>query len=179
MKKIWSFALLAAAFVACGPAAQQEQNAEQAPTNEEVVETKVEETENVYPYHAGAEFDRTAAIQVAELNEKLKTFEGETMEVVLEADINSVCKKKGCWMKLDRGEEEADIRVSFKDYAFFVPLDANEHKTVVSGMVFKDTISVDHLKHLAEDAGESEEMIAKITEPEIVWAFEAAGVYVD
>lgn len=176
MRKIWSFALMAGLMVACGPAQQEEKT--QA---EPVEETKTEEVveEQVYPYQAGAEFDRAAAIKPAELSEKLASFEGEQMaDVVLEADINSVCKKKGCWMKVGLKDGE-DMRVSFKDYEFFVPTDSESHNTVISGVVFKDTIGVDMLKHLAEDAGETEEAIAKITEPEIVWAFEATGVYVD
>ncbi|MBK6732010.1 MAG: DUF4920 domain-containing protein [Bacteroidetes bacterium] len=34
--------------------------------------------------------------------------------------VTSVCQNKGCWMKLDLGNGES-MRVTFKDYGFFVP----------------------------------------------------------
>ena len=39
-------------------------------------------------------------------------------------------------------------------------------------------VSVADLKHYAEDAGKSEDEIAKITEPKIEYAFEANGVLI-
>jgi len=39
------------------------------------------------------------------------------------AKISSVCQVKGCWMQLELGNgEEALVR--FKDYGFFVPMNA-------------------------------------------------------
>jgi hypothetical protein len=52
----------------------------------------------------------------------------DTMEVTLEAKINQTCRVKGCWMTLDMGNGE-EMRVSFKDYGFFVPV-ALQNKTV-------------------------------------------------
>ncbi len=93
----------------------------------------------------------------------------------LSGKVTSVCKKKGCWMKIDMGDGEP-IRVTFKDYGFFMPLDCEETDVIVDGFAYLDTTSVEMLQHFAEDAGKSEEEIAAITEPELNWAFEAHGV---
>jgi len=100
-------------------------------------------------------------------------FEGKVV-----ATIDECCKKKGCWMKVDLGNGE-QMRVSFKDYGFFVPKEGAEGKEVImQGMAYMDTTSVDMLRHLAEDAGKSQEEIDAITEPELTLAFEATGVVI-
>ena len=54
--------------------------------------------------------------------EKLaKINESDTTELVFEATIDEVCQMKGCWMTL---ESDQKVRVTFKDYGFFVPKDA-------------------------------------------------------
>ena len=101
----------------------------------------------------------------------------DSMNVKLKGKIVEVCQKKGCWMKVDLGNNQT-MRVSFKDYSFFVPKDAAGKNTVIEGWAYNDTTSVEALKHFAEDAGESAEEIAKITEPEPSITFEAKGVVI-
>jgi hypothetical protein len=48
----------------------------------------------------------------------------------------------------------------------------------MDGTAYFDTISIEQRQHFAEDAGQSEEEIATITEPEYVLAFEAEGVII-
>jgi len=70
--------------------------------------------------------------------------------------------------------------VRFKDYGFFVPKEGVEGlRTVVKGKAKMDTISVDMLRHYAEDAGDSEEEILNITEPKYVLEFIAEGVLIE
>lgn len=91
--------------------------------------------------------------------------------------IESVCKKKGCWMRVDLGKGEEQSFVRFKDYAFFMPLDAEKSNVVVHGKAFVSELSVAKLRHYAEDEGKSKEEIAKITKPQLLYNFEADGVY--
>ena len=59
------------------------------------------------------------------------------------------------------------VFVKFKDYGFFVPKTGIEGKQILmSGKIFRDTISVDRLRHYAEDAKKSKEEIELITVPE-------------
>lgn len=100
---------------------------------------------------------------------------GDTLEVQYKSEINSVCQKKGCWVRLKLDEEDESF-IRFKDYAFFLPKDAEGREAVVSGKAYVKEVSVDDLKHFAEDAGKTKEEIAKINEPEMTYAFMADGV---
>ena len=77
-------------------------------------------------------------------------------------------------MKLDLGNEQ-EVMVRFKDYDFFVPLDAIG-EVVINGKAYVSETSVDELKHYAEDAGKSSEEIAMIIKAEKTFSFEANGV---
>jgi hypothetical protein len=70
------------------------------------------------------------------------------------------------------------MRVSFKDYGFFVPKDIAGKTVVIDGEAKMKTTSVAELQHYAEDAGKSKAEIAKITEPKHELTFVADGVIV-
>ncbi len=78
-------------------------------------------------------------------------------------------------MILELSEEE-DVRVTFKDYGFFVPKDSENTEVIVEGKAFLNEMLVEDQKHYAEDEGKSEAKIAAITSPEITRAFIAKGV---
>jgi len=52
-------------------------------------------------------------------------------------------------------------------------------RTVMHGTAKMDTISVDLLRHYAEDAGETEDEIMQITEPRFELRFIADGVLIE
>ncbi|UPT72363.1 MAG: DUF4920 domain-containing protein [Flavobacterium sp. JAD_PAG50586_2] len=91
--------------------------------------------------------------------------------------MKSVCKKKGCWMKMELAGDSNNF-VKFKDYGFFVPLNADNSPAIVSGKAFVDVESVEELRHYAKDGGKSAAEIAKITKPETTYSFLADGVYI-
>ena len=70
------------------------------------------------------------------------------------------------------------MRVTFKDYAFFVPKDASGKTVIMDGYAYKNVTTVAELRHYAEDAGKPKEEIEKITEPESELVFEAHGVII-
>lgn len=99
-------------------------------------------------------------------------------QVRFEGEVTATCAKKGCWMDVASGQDTVFVR--FQDYGFFVPTEGAEGKrTVMEGEAFFDTITAEMRKHYAEDAGESEEVIAAITEPELRLAFTATGVMIE
>ena len=99
--------------------------------------------------------------------------------ISLTGEIIQTCAKKGCWMKI-RVSEGDTLMVRFRDYGFFVPKkDVEGKKAIVKGSAFRDTVAVEMLRHYAEDAGESEKDILKITEPEYVLGFIANGVLIE
>ncbi|MFN2424276.1 MAG: DUF4920 domain-containing protein [Cryomorphaceae bacterium] len=161
-KVLLAFTLLA--FYACSSEPQTESSEPEA-----VVEMP---TLNVY----GDSISPEGALLPQEMMARLAG--NDSIEAKVEAKINQTCRMKGCWMTLDAGDG-SEMRVRFKDYGFFVPKEGADGKTaIVEGFAFVDTISVEHLRHLAEDAGKSEEEIAAINEPEISVNFEAHGVII-
>ena len=118
------------------------------------------------------------SITKAEMLTKYKKLKaGDTINVKLTTKINEICQNKGCWMTLDLGNDE-NAFVKFKDYGFFVPLNAQKRESVVEGKAFVEETSVAELKHYAEDEGKSDAEIAKITEPKTEYKFLAHGVLI-
>ena len=123
----------------------------------------------------GKQIDDKSAIAATALPAKMG--DKNEMQAKVTGVVESVCQAKGCWMKvnLDNGET---MRVVFKDYAFFVPKDITGKTVVFEGEAKKTTASVEHLRHYAQDAGQSKEDIEKITEPKDELTFVAEGVIV-
>jgi hypothetical protein len=107
----------------------------------------------------------------------LGAMEGDEVGVIVEGTITDVCAKKGCWMRMTDGQEELFVR--FKDYGFFVPMNATGHRVVVHGTAVSQVADVAELRHYAEDAGKSPAEIAAITEPETRVTFYADSVYIE
>ena len=103
--------------------------------------------------------------------------EGDTMKIKFSSKINDVCQKKGCWMNVDLGKNEQAF-IKFKDYGFFMPLNAKGEEVIVNGKAFLAIESVDEQKHYAKDAGKSQAAIDSITTPIKTYSFLADGVLI-
>lgn len=99
---------------------------------------------------------------------------GKTQEVRVDGKVLKVCKKKGCWLVLSEGEKQ--VRVTFKDYAFFVPKDSADRRARVQGTLKEEVLSVKDARHYLKDEGASKEEIAKVKAPVKSWSFVASGV---
>lgn len=104
--------------------------------------------------------------------------EKDSVWVTLKSKIVANCQKSGCWMDLDLGSNQV-IKVSFKDYAFVIPIESAGKTATVEGFAKKELISVELLKHWAEDAGKTQEEIDAITQEEYIYTFEAKGVILE
>lgn len=125
--------------------------------------------------------DKFAVTKVSSNSEMLKKYKslkkGDTINVQFKSVIKDVCKKKGCWMSMDLTDSQESF-VRFKDYGFFVPLNADKQEAIVNGIAYIDVVSVDELRHYAKDGKKSQEEINKITKPKITYAFQATGVLI-
>ena len=128
-------------------------------------------TYNLY----GDAFETDSILSFNELSQKIEKI-GDTLQLTLKGTIKEVCTKKGCWMTLSL-ENDSEMMVRFKDYGFFVPLDASG-EVLIHGKAFISETSVDDLRHYAEDAGASDDEIAAITTPKTSYNFEADGVLI-
>jgi hypothetical protein len=73
--------------------------------------------------------------------------------VVVEGVIAASCTRQGCWMQLAPSAEEAarSVRVTFKDYGFFIPLDAKGMNARAEGVTVVKTLSKADADHLEEE----------------------------
>ncbi|MCW8195934.1 DUF4920 domain-containing protein [Proteobacteria bacterium 005FR1] len=107
-----------------------------------------------------------SAIQQLDANDRLA--------VTVRGQVDSVCQVKGCWMGF--ATEAGDVRVTFKDYGFFVPFSVLGKSVVAEGELEKVTLSLAESKHLVEDAGGDP---AQVVEPIVEYRLVATGVKVD
>ena len=125
----------------------------------------------------GDKIDDKGVLSSAEIQEKYKNLkQGDSVAVKFKSEVNSVCQAKGCWMRMDMGEEEAMVK--FKDYGFFMPKDIAGQEVIVEGFAFVEEVSVEEQRHYAEDAGKTPEEIAAITEPQRTLSFTSSGVLI-
>ena len=91
--------------------------------------------------------------------------------VVVEGVIAASCTRKGCWMQLAPSADEAarSVRVTFKDYGFFIPLDAMGMTARAEGVAVVKTLSKADADHLEEEG-------AKLTRKEDGTALEVSFV---
>ncbi|TGE13906.1 DUF4920 domain-containing protein [Hymenobacter elongatus] len=123
----------------------------------------------------GAAITADGARPMRELRQALGT--QDSVRVKLTGTASEVCQAKGCWLTIATAEGK-QMRVRFKDYAFFVPKDISGKTVVVNGWAHREEVPVEDLRHYAQDAGKSAQEVAAITQPEEQLNFEADGVLV-
>jgi hypothetical protein len=121
-------------------------------------------------YGAGATAEKAISVNDPKLSAEKYT--GKISGKVVE-----VCQEKGCWMKIEKADGDK-MMVKFKDYGFFMPKDIVGKEVVLDGETIAKEVSVQQLRHYAEDAGKSQEEINKITKPRKETQFIAKGVLV-
>jgi hypothetical protein len=139
------------------------------------------------PKQEKAQEDNTPVAEMTYHGEKISpdnalsfaSYSGEEGEgVKLMGEVDKVCQAKGCWMTL-KTEEGKSMRVTFKDYGFFVPKDISGKTAIVEGNVKVDTTSVEDLRHYAVDGGMTQaEADSAFTKPEVSLSFIASGVII-
>lgn len=143
-----------------------------SPVSQKTTDSNKEQTEEgVF----GSEITDTHPITGKNLANLL--LEKDSVWVTMKSMIVANCQSSGCWMELDLGDDVA-IKVTFKDYAFVIPIDSKGKTAIVEGFAKKELIPIELLKHYAEDDGATQEEIEAITEPELSYTFEAAGVII-
>ncbi len=156
-----SILLLLFVLAACQPDAPQ--TAEPAPVAEAAFDTY------------GAAVTPDAAQPLSTVLADAEALIGKTVKI--SGTVREVCQNKGCWLTLNEADTEP-IRVTFRDYGFFVPKDLGGRDVVLEGTLQQTTVDVEMLRHYAEEGGKSEEEIAAITEPKVELSLIADGVLV-
>jgi hypothetical protein len=71
--------------------------------------------------------------------------------VLVEGVIEKACERKGCWMQLSPEAGKNGVRVTFKDYGFFVPLDSKGMNARVEGVASIKKLSKEDADHLESE----------------------------
>lgn len=93
--------------------------------------------------------------------------------ILLTGKVEKVCQQKGCWMELRSGDDA--VRVTFKDYGFFVAKDLAGRTVRCEGQLERKVVSVEDQKHYLKDAGLTE-AAAAVKAPKVEYHFVATGV---
>lgn len=141
--------------------------------SENTIETAVEKDLPIGNF--GEDINDGGLVSLRQLLSVLDDSEEFTGKV--KGEIKEVCAMKGCWMTIDLPNGQT-MRVTFKDYGFFVPKNSQGYPVIIEGVATKKITDVATLKHYAEDAGKSQEEIDAITSPRLEYAFEAIGVII-
>lgn len=95
------------------------------------------------------------------------------------AKIEKVCQVKGCWFTLKSEGVEIPIRVKMKDYAFFVPKNAEGLPAVLEGTFKKTQLPQDEAQHYADDEAKATGKPAKkIDGPLDTYMFMASAIQI-
>ena len=121
-------------------------------------------------YHAGDPLDLTQAVPLATVLANVDQYAGKPVRI--EGEIKDVCSQMGCWMVLQDGD--AQTRVTFKDYKFFVPKDATGARASIVAQFSRETMSEEMAKHMASESKEGNP--DAVTGPQAVVAVVASAV---
>ncbi|MBF5043724.1 DUF4920 domain-containing protein [Aggregicoccus sp. 17bor-14] len=91
-------------------------------------------------------------VTLAELLRAPEAHAGKRVRV--EGQVRRACERKGCWLELAEGASGSKgpgVRVTFKDYGFFVPLDSAGASARVEGVVQVAELSEARAQHYTSE----------------------------
>jgi hypothetical protein len=168
MKKLFAVAVIATSLYACGGGSKST-----APAADSLQVNPSADSNSATAQMFGEPITADSAIAIGELAALMG--DKKELNIKLTGEITSVCQKKGCWMEIKNPNGEA-MRVTFKDYGFFMPKDASGRTAIIQGVAKIEETSIADLKEYSKDAGNNKEAINAIKETKKELVFEARGV---
>lgn len=167
MKNILFVAIASLLLAACGG------NVPQTKGNADSTENQTQLIDTIGMTYYGEKITPDSSVAVSEL----AVLMGDKTELncKVSGEIEAVCQKKGCWMDIKNPNGEA-VRITFKDYGFFMPKDAAGKKAIMLGVAKVEETSIADLQEYAKDAGKSTEEVKAITATKKELVFEASAV---
>ncbi|MEP7219855.1 MAG: DUF4920 domain-containing protein [Bacteroidota bacterium] len=123
------------------------------------------------PVRRGAPIGNSQVIPLDSILAHPERFSGKT--VTINGVVQQNCTRKGCWMEIASAKGKPSVRITFKDYAFFVPLDSKGMSATAEGNVIITTLSKADVDHLT---GEGAKLTRNADGTATEIGFEAAGV---
>jgi hypothetical protein len=109
-------------------------------------------------------------VSLSTLAEESKEYVGKSFQ--LETKISKVCQKKGCFFIAQQNEHI--IRVSFKDYSFFVPTDSSGKTVILAGQLIQKEMTQKQAEHFNADLQSNSDSI----KPGVVYEIVANSVQI-
>lgn len=162
-KSILFLSLTLAIAIACASPENNTAQTEQKNQTEKATEPKTASTEITPSNEAnasstiasgevvkrGAPLSNTTLVKASQVLGNPKSYDGKTL--IVEGKIARVCQAKGCWMEITEKEGEAGMRITFKDYGFFVPIDSSGKKVKAEGKVELKVLPKDEVEHFTSE----------------------------
>lgn len=165
LRSIATGALLAALLVgACGPGASDD-GSDSAPGGASADAAGLPTGEAF-----GAALSLSAPIHLRDVVRRPEAYVDRP--VLVRARVYDVCQRRGCWMVLR--DEDSEVRVTFKDYGFFVPRDCTGQLAYVEGRVTSELLDEETARHYAGESLRDDP--GRIDGPQRIVALEATGV---
>ncbi|MGM0589185.1 MAG: DUF4920 domain-containing protein [Bacteroidota bacterium] len=132
-------------------------HAQQSSNESEVVQLSdpIQQTDR-YEIYGSAFKDTPKQVPLEDLVNGASQFADQT--VTTKGTIKKVCQKKGCFFIMETADNQ-QIRISFKDYGFFIPTNTAGSTVRLNGTFTVKKISEDDAQHYARDMGDDPESI--------------------
>ncbi|MFU8802704.1 MAG: DUF4920 domain-containing protein [Bradymonadaceae bacterium] len=154
---------------------EEEQASDDGTENEEAAQELAADLDPGQTRHFGAPF--TIEDEPITLASALELAADGSGPYKVEATVQKVCKKKGCWFTLAADEVEIPIRVRMKDYGFFVARNTDGAKVILEGSLEKTVVPEAMAQHFADDEVEGTDKEAeKIDGDQETFEFMATGI---
>jgi hypothetical protein len=95
----------------------------------------------------GGSIEPASSVPLATLLANPKAYTDQT--VTTEGKVQRACSRKGCWMEIGEGPDAC--RVTFKDYAFFVPTDSAGAHAKIQGKLDTRQVEAAAVAHLESE----------------------------
>jgi hypothetical protein len=112
---------------------QKSNSAESCPDTAEVVKR-------------GAALGNSPSVALADVLDAPKLFSGKT--VTIDGVVERSCTNKGCWMEIAPNPGAQGVRVTFKNYGFFIPLNSKGMRARAEGEFTVSEITKEKADHL-------------------------------
>jgi hypothetical protein len=89
-----------------------------------------------------------AALPLGVVLQDVESYAKQNEPVFISGVVERNCTTKGCWMQVAPAPGEKGVRVTFKDYGFFIPLNSKGMKVKAVGTVVTKHHDKDHVDHL-------------------------------
>lgn len=117
----------------------------------------------------GDKVDKSTLVAISEVQAKPESFLGKTITV--QAEVVSVCQKKGCWMQLSAGSGQ-QLKIKVRDGDMEFPVSARGKQALATGQLVKIALDLEssreQLAAQAKVQGKSFDP-ATVTSPIVNW----------